>query len=214
MPELNPEKHYLGKLCKHGHEYLDSGKSLKYKSASKCVQCVIKTSLEYYKKTCDCEENKLKRKKYRENNLERILLYQKKWWKKNRKKLMPKHRKYYKEHREEAKSYAKKNHEKISKRVKIYRKENSLKIKKQDALYNKKHREKNREKLNTDKSTYNAKQSKYLKDPYIKTLICNQHSINRKDITPEMIGLKRTQIKFRREIEKGKEALNEIYQNM
>ncbi len=29
MPELNPEIHCLGILCKRGHEYLDSGKSLK-----------------------------------------------------------------------------------------------------------------------------------------------------------------------------------------
>lgn len=33
-------KYYLGALCKHGHEYAGTGKSLRYKVQWKCVQCM------------------------------------------------------------------------------------------------------------------------------------------------------------------------------
>lgn len=35
------DKKYLGKLCKHGHEYQSTGKSLRRKSDRTCVQCRI-----------------------------------------------------------------------------------------------------------------------------------------------------------------------------
>ena len=32
--------HYLGRVCVHGHEYMDSGMSLRYRSSCRCVMCL------------------------------------------------------------------------------------------------------------------------------------------------------------------------------
>jgi 5-methylcytosine-specific restriction endonuclease McrA len=36
---FDPEKRYLGKLCKYGHDYCGTGKSLRYKYSRDCVEC-------------------------------------------------------------------------------------------------------------------------------------------------------------------------------
>lgn len=36
----DPEKHFLGKICPHGHEYYGTGQSLRYLTQRKCVQCM------------------------------------------------------------------------------------------------------------------------------------------------------------------------------
>lgn len=37
---INPEKYYLGKLCKRKHEYENTGKSLRYKPNRHCYECI------------------------------------------------------------------------------------------------------------------------------------------------------------------------------
>jgi 5-methylcytosine-specific restriction endonuclease McrA len=37
----DPEKHFLGKLCKHGHEYYGTGQSLRYLKDKHCLECNI-----------------------------------------------------------------------------------------------------------------------------------------------------------------------------
>jgi hypothetical protein len=36
---LNPELHYVGKLCKYGHKYNNENLSIRYKSCNLCVMC-------------------------------------------------------------------------------------------------------------------------------------------------------------------------------
>jgi hypothetical protein len=36
---MDPSKHYLGKVCKHGHEHENSGQGLRRKSQRDCVEC-------------------------------------------------------------------------------------------------------------------------------------------------------------------------------
>ena len=50
--ELNPDRHYLGKLCPKSHEYRGTGQSLRYKrSGNDCGPCAA----------CEIERNKIKR---------------------------------------------------------------------------------------------------------------------------------------------------------
>lgn len=38
--KFNPNIHYLGKLCRHDHDYEESGMSLRYIKTLQCVECV------------------------------------------------------------------------------------------------------------------------------------------------------------------------------
>ncbi len=66
--------------------------------------------------------------------------------------------------------------------------------------------------------TTTAKRTKFnvdsLSDEYIKRLLANRPELSYSDISPQIIELKRVQIKFHRELIKGKEVLNEIHNNM
>lgn len=53
-----------------------------------------------------------------------------------------------------------------------------------------------------------------LSDVYVRSMIKLRNDIKIKDITPQMIELKRVQLKFHRELIKGKEVLNEVYSNV
>jgi 5-methylcytosine-specific restriction endonuclease McrA len=39
QPDYNPQKHYLGNLCKQQHDYLGTGYSLKFRSNDECWHC-------------------------------------------------------------------------------------------------------------------------------------------------------------------------------
>ena len=39
MIKYNPEKHYLGELCRNKHEYKNTGQSLRYIKSMACVEC-------------------------------------------------------------------------------------------------------------------------------------------------------------------------------
>ncbi len=87
-----PNSKYLGKLCKGGHEYLDTGKSLYYKLGYNCVECAklnrkkqsntekykewqkFYASSEKYKKL-----NKKLQRRYREKNAGNIKKMHKKY---------------------------------------------------------------------------------------------------------------------------------------
>ncbi len=36
---FDKDKYYLGRLCKYGHNFDNTGKSLRYKSSRQCVEC-------------------------------------------------------------------------------------------------------------------------------------------------------------------------------
>ena len=56
--------------------------------------------------------------------------------------------------------------------------------------------------------------AKALSDSYIKSFLFATYGLRVKNITQQMIELKRIQLKFHREIKKGKGLLNEIYSNV
>ena len=70
------------------------------------------------------------------------------------------------------------------------------------------------EKFKTATKKYNKKKVSALSDVYIKAQISNQTDMKFQEITPQMIELKRVQLKFHRELIKGKEVLNEIHSNV
>ena len=241
MPELNPKIHYLDKLCSCGHEYLDSGKSLRYIKNRYCVRCRIiiankyrltpkaqkriikyrnrkdvkKTAKKYHKKYYkenreECLEiTRIRNKKYREENKDKI--------RKSRIKNREKHRKTEKAYREKKrgkihlynKNYYKENCEKAKLWRKRYCQENPEKVR----LSNRKYREKNLKKICKKSRLHHKKYCKELRDCYVRDTLRRMGMIA-SDIMPETIELKRMQLKFHREIKKGKEALNEIYQNV
>jgi hypothetical protein len=47
MVLFNPEKHKLTQICKRGHDYLGTGKSLRYLSSNNCVDCSAKKAASY-----------------------------------------------------------------------------------------------------------------------------------------------------------------------
>lgn len=50
---FSPEQHRFGKLCKRGHGYEDTGKSLRFKSNGSCVMCVRESSAQYHQEHKD-----------------------------------------------------------------------------------------------------------------------------------------------------------------
>jgi len=65
------ENHYLGGLCKQGHDYEGTGKSLRYRSTRQCRKCLLlRNQDEEYK-----EYKYLSNKKLRESNRERYNNY-------------------------------------------------------------------------------------------------------------------------------------------
>ena len=79
MKPFDETKYYLGKLCKRGHDYDGTGKSLRYMSHN-CVECIknyrkenadkLKEYIKNYRK-----ENPEKLKEYRKNNADKIKKY-------------------------------------------------------------------------------------------------------------------------------------------
>ena len=76
--EFDTSKHKLGGLCKRGHEWEDSGMSLRTKSNSECIEC---------------------RKVYVIENKEKILKYKKEFHQNNKKRVNKKRRKVAKKNR-------------------------------------------------------------------------------------------------------------------
>jgi len=78
--------------------------------------------------------------------------------------------------------------------------------------YYKKYQQKPRSKAK--RRAFRRKYEKAMPDSFIKSILRKQTNMKYRDITQQMIELKRIQLKFFREIKKGKEALNEVYKNV
>ena len=91
MKPFDETKYYLGKLCKRGHDYDGTGKSLRYMSHN-CVECI---------------------KNYRKENADKLKEYIKNYRKENPEKL----KEYRKNNADKAKEYSKEYHSKISKEL-------------------------------------------------------------------------------------------------
>ena len=128
MIKFNPDKHYLGKLCKHGHDYQGTGKSLRYLAGYK-HNCVVCQNL-YWK--ANAEKILEQRRKYRKANAEKISERNRKYYKANAEKISEQKRKYRKANAEKTleqkRKYRKANAEKISEQKRKYRKANAEKI--------------------------------------------------------------------------------------
>ena len=122
MKPFDETKYYLGKLCKRGHDYDGTGKSLRYMSHD-CVEC-IKISGALYQKE-NAEKLKEYIKNYRKINAEKLKEYRKE----NAEKL----KEYRKNNADKAKEYRKINAEKLKEYIKNYRKENAEKLKERNA---------------------------------------------------------------------------------
>lgn len=129
---------------------------------------------------------------------------------KNKERIAAVNRKYYldngKEKLTKVKKYAQRNKIKIAAYQKQYRWDRI----KQCAEYQKRHYQQYRETA----LKYNRLRVVTLPGGYIKTKIKEQTGICHNDITSEMVDLKRMQLKFHRELIKGKEVLNEVYSNV
>lgn len=80
---FDTKKFYLGSLCKRGHDYESTGKSLRYKNRRDCIECHGITTKKW------CVENReriaVKAKKWASRNMESLRFSAKKWYKKNTK---------------------------------------------------------------------------------------------------------------------------------
>jgi hypothetical protein len=86
MEQFDTEKLYLGKLCKRGHDWNGTEKSLRNRKKSNCVSCVSLQCKEWRKK--NSEKVKLyEKKRSGKKNSENRKLYQKEWREKNPKKI-------------------------------------------------------------------------------------------------------------------------------
>ncbi|WP_041555999.1 hypothetical protein [Nostoc sp. PCC 7524] len=127
---FNPDKFYLGRLCRHGHNWNETGKSLRYCAGRDCVDCVRRRNAktpeqikENYQKNRErilqsaklyniihSEKIKQRKKAYREANKDKIKKYAQKYRNDNRERL-----------REYNRNYHATNFEQISERQKNYR---------------------------------------------------------------------------------------------
>lgn len=89
----NPKVLYLGKLCNRGHEFMDSGCSVRNRKYGYCYECSkviqeihrekrIRKQAEWREK--NKEKIKDSAKRYREENREHISLYYREWYAANR----------------------------------------------------------------------------------------------------------------------------------
>ena len=124
------------------------------------------------------------RKKYREENKERIKEYQKKYYAKNKKKA----KKYYEKNKEQLKEYRKKYYAKNKKKIKNYQEKNKEQLKE----YRKKYYAKNKKRIKENGKKYREEnkkwiqvyQKKYRKETKtIKELIMKKQHLSLDDIT-------------------------------
>lgn len=181
--ELGLKRYFTGKPCKYGHV------CEQYCSNYYCVDC----SDELYAK------NKEKRKEYQKfyyvKNKERIKKVVKKYAVKNKEKKREYLKKYAVENRERLekykKKYAEENREVIREKKRKYAKENREKRKE----YLKKYVEENREMIREKNAERWHQGSTILSDPYIRHTLKGQFGLSINEITPELIEMKREQLK-------------------
>lgn len=116
---FDSEKYFLGKLCRHGHEWENTGKSLRIPIKSGYHRCAVCTDLHNRRHTGDAERHK-----------ERYSKYGKAWYEKNRDRL-----------KEDRKKYRENNRERITERGRIYREQNREKIRESGRIYYRLNRE-------------------------------------------------------------------------
>jgi len=111
-----PENKYLGKLCKRGHIWNGTGKSLRFKSSKSCIICDMeRQQLSKYKKYQKNYRNQPKNKKrekeyskkYFQNHINEIKKYRKIHSKEIKEYNKKYNKKYFETHQEKIKKYQK-----------------------------------------------------------------------------------------------------------
>ena len=155
LTDFDTSKFKLGTLCKRGHEYKGTGRSLRYLS-SHCIECE-KSRKEYHRAYSAKyrEENRDRCKEYHRNRRKKKREYYSEYSKNNKDAIKEKNNRYYESHKEQKKEYSKKYSKK-------YYEDNNERIKE----YSKKYYEENKEYLrergkawriaNPDKTRYHC----------------------------------------------------------
>jgi len=101
---FNPEKHKLGRICTHGHEFENSGKSVRLIRDGKCVVCKSERNKQRYQ--ADPEKAREINRKYQKANPDKTRKASRKWQKANLEKMRLKTRGYYQVNKEKIKRAA------------------------------------------------------------------------------------------------------------
>jgi len=82
---LNPDKHALGRLCRHNHEFAGTGRSVRFKSSGGCVVCHSENAKRWRKANPEKEKDKSRQwsKANPEKNREKAI----KWYQANQEKV-------------------------------------------------------------------------------------------------------------------------------
>ena len=118
MIEFNPEFHYLGTLCKRGHDYEGTGLSVRRIRGRMCAECNRSLAKAYYEANKD--EQRAHRKAYYEANKDEKMAYSKA---------------YREANKDKKRAYREANKDKIKAQIKAYREANKDKIKAQAKAY-------------------------------------------------------------------------------
>ncbi|MBD2778660.1 HNH endonuclease [Iningainema tapete] len=118
---FNPEKHFLGNLCRHNHNWENTGKSLRIRIKSGSNRCAVCADL-----------HNRRNKGNKEHSKKQYAAYGKPWYEKNRERLRE-DRKVYREQtkektKERGKRYREENHEAILESAKDYYYRNKIKF--------------------------------------------------------------------------------------
>ncbi len=184
-----PEGKYLGTLCRRGHEWEDSGKSMRHRGGT-CIDCGRIAVYKYTKS----EKFQIVRKKYKLENKERIKKANADYYSKN-----------YERFIEKNKSWARNNPDKIAKIAQKYRDSHKeylkafyQKNKKRITASRNKWKNKNRVRYLERARQTNKKAVVSLSDGYIKNQLHQRCNIRTEDIPQELIELQRMKIKLYR----------------
>ena len=138
------EKHFLGKLCKHGHDWENSGLSLRYKNTEKkCVICKNERERTYQK--ANKERVAERQRLYRQENADKLREQSQNYYQENVDKILEYQRNYRKENPDKISEYHKENADKIRKRTRNYYQENADKYSEKHKIYYQENAEKLRE---------------------------------------------------------------------
>lgn len=114
-----PENKYLGVLCKRGHDWQGTGKSLRYEKSHGCYECIKVKGFEY-NQTNKIEKKEYK-KYYRQTHKVKIKNYLKNYCQINKARLKEKKREYYKIHKTEILKHKEEYHRTHKLETKKYR---------------------------------------------------------------------------------------------
>lgn len=151
----------LGVLCIHGHEWQETGLSLRYAKSSKCVECHRANKREYYH--VNSEARLAYRTTYYAANQPRLLEQKKDYYQRNRDRKLAKDKEYRLANIDKIRNRNKRWYERNKNRVAAYNKiryeQNRDQILEYKRRYSKQNRDKMRLKWNRWRSTPNGRAS-------------------------------------------------------